>query len=368
MELSCTKKLLEYMQCKPEKGSEEVAPVFAWSANLLVIDRRKALVVAHPASRCGFVLYGFTAKDKAKLPELILQGIRRMLESEYVRPEIVERYLADLGTDVTLRANSSQKAVARCNQVCARVKYFSELLEPDELFQQDIQLILNEDVVTANQYTYAYEALIDLLQEHYGEKVQSCRALELEVSLNLHTPCTRRIIVPDNLNFYQFHRVLQNCFCWEDCHLHHFVTAVNKRGYPAQIIRPEWDDDGDDYPGIETKDSFHVHLSDVFPGKKAVVYEYDFGDSWYHMIRLRKVIDDCQDPYPHCIMAEGDAPPEDCGGADGYAYMLDVLKDPEHPEYEDIVEWLNGYYRRTPNVSHINWDVRNAHRWPFPIW
>lgn len=368
MELCCTKKLLEYMECTPEKASEEVAPVFAWSANLLVIDRRKALVVAHPASRCGFVLYGFTAKDKLKLPQLVLQGIRKVLESEYVCPEIIERYLADLGTEVTLRANSSQKAVARCNQVCARVKYFSELLEPDELFQQDILRILNEDVVPTGKYLYAYEVLIGLLQEQYGENIQRCRALELEVTLNLHTPCTRRIIVPDDLNFYQFHRVLQKCFCWENCHLHHFVTAVDERGYPTQIIRPEWGDDGDSYTGIAVKSSHQMHLSDVFPSKKAIVYEYDFGDSWYHVIRLCRVIDDCRDPYPRCIMAEGTAPVEDCGGADGFAYMQNVLKDPKHPEYEDLTDWLGSYHFYPPNVTNINFSIRNAHRCPFPIW
>jgi len=34
-------------------------------------------------------------------------------------------------------------------------------------------------------------------------------------------------------------------------------------------------------------------------------------------------------------------PPEDCGGIWGYMELLEILKDPNHPEYEDRIEdWL----------------------------
>ncbi len=33
-------------------------------------------------------------------------------------------------------------------------------------------------------------------------------------------------------------------------------------------------------------------------------------------------------------------PPEDCGGVWGYAEMLEILKQPEHEEYESYIEWL----------------------------
>ena len=193
MELACTKKLLEYIGIKPEKASAVIDPLFEWTANLMVINRRKTLVVAHAASRCAFVLYGLTAKNKNELPELILNGIRRLLEIEYVRPEIIEQYIDDLGQEVSFRANSSRKTVASCNKVCERVEMFSELLQTQELFQQDIQLWLNDDMLGNGKYLMAYEALLGLLQECYGENVRSCRALELEVSLDLHTPCKRRM-------------------------------------------------------------------------------------------------------------------------------------------------------------------------------
>ena len=242
MELACTKKLLEYIGVKAEKVSEEIDPLFGWTANLIVVNRRKMLVVVHGASRCAFVLYGVTAKLMPKLPELILEGIRTLLRSEYVRPEIIEKYLDDLGREISFRANSSRKAVAGCNKVCERVKMYPELFEAGDLYQRKVLPWLNEDFLPGRGYMKAHEAIIAQLQERYGEPVQTCRALELEVSLELHTPCKRRIIVPDDLSFFQFHYVLQRCFEWKNCHLHQFVTEVDKAGYAAQIIHPEWDE------------------------------------------------------------------------------------------------------------------------------
>jgi pRiA4b ORF-3-like protein len=33
-------------------------------------------------------------------------------------------------------------------------------------------------------------------------------------------------------------------------------------------------------------------------------------------------------------------PPEDCGGPYGFAELLDILRNPDHPEHEDRLEWL----------------------------
>lgn len=66
--------------------------------------------------------------------------------------------------------------------------------------------------------------------------------MEFEVSLQLHTPCKRRIVVPANLDLYQFHEVFQVCFGWHDSHLHQFVLEVDAFGRPVDIIQPLWDE------------------------------------------------------------------------------------------------------------------------------
>ena len=56
MRLGCTKKLLEYLGVKPENSMEPVETIFEWTANLIVVNRRKTLVVVHPSSRSAFVM------------------------------------------------------------------------------------------------------------------------------------------------------------------------------------------------------------------------------------------------------------------------------------------------------------------------
>ena len=50
------------------------------------------------------------------------------------------------------------------------------------------------------------------------------------------------------------------------------------------------------------------------------VYEYDFGDSWIHDLRLEATLPiNASKVYPMCAAGKCSAPPEDCGGA--YAFM-----------------------------------------------
>lgn len=240
MELGCTKKLLEYLGVKPEKGFAEIDPLFAWTANLMVVNRRKVLVAVHGATRCAFVLYGLTAKMLPRLPELIHDGIRGLLQREYVRPEIIERYLDDLGREVVYRANSDRKTVAGCNKVCQRIKMLPELFEA---------------------------------------------------------------------------------------------------GYAAQVIHPGWNET-DGWENAQVLDSTKITLREIFVSRKQIVYEYDFGDGWMHTIELCHVIGDCTEPYPHCVMAIGEAPMEDCGGPDGFRQVLVVLKDKKHPDHQETLEWI----------------------------
>lgn len=43
---------------------------------------------------------------------------------------------------------------------------------------------------------------------------------------------------------------------------------------------------------------------------------------------------------PYCVTAKRACPPEDCGGIWGYADLLKIIEDPEHDEYEGMLEWL----------------------------
>ncbi|MBO5339470.1 MAG: plasmid pRiA4b ORF-3 family protein [Oscillospiraceae bacterium] len=370
MRLECTKRLLDWLDMKPERSSADTDPLFTWTANLITVNRRKTLVAVNPSSRCMFVLYGLTAKSIRILPELIFDGIHAMLQSEHVRPKIIEQYLNDCGKTITFAPNSSRSAVANCNKACERVYLFSNLFAPGDMFQQRFLPWLNDELLPKETYSYAHDIMIAQLKEKYGKDVQSCHAAELEVSLDLHEPCKRTLIVPSNLNFYQLHRVLQDTFEWHDRHLHQFVLERGHHGLPAKIIAPTFEEQAPfGTPFFPTQlNSVETDLLTVFSTHKKLEYEYDFGDGWVHTIKLNRFIEDCPEAYPHCTQAISDAPMEDCGGPDGFAEVMAIMHDSEHPEHRAVCEWVSGIWWNPVDLELINRRIRNEHRICMPVY
>ena len=79
------------------------------------------------------------------------------------------------------------------------------------------------------------------------------------------------------------------------------------------------------------------------PGALAT-YEYDFGDGWQHDVRFEGVVSQAKGTkYPRCTGGDRACPPEDCGGPDGYARMLEIICDPKHEEFASMRKWLGGH-------------------------
>lgn len=371
MKLECSKKLLDYLKIKPQKTVSEgpADPLFAWTANLILINRRKTVVVVNQAFRCLFVLYGITAKSIPVLPALILDGIRGMLKSEYVRPDIIERYLDDCGREITFTANSSRSVAALCTKACKRVSIYSDLFAKNDMFQQTLLPWFNDELIPGETYRYAPEVLMTQLQERYGEAVVACRAVELEVTLELQTPCKRTLVVPADLNFYQLHRILQGAFEWHDCHLHQFILERDENGSPSKIIgvTDEDQDAFDEFMHVTRLDSVEYQIGTVMQMYTKIEYEYDFGDGWMHTVLCKGFIDDCEVPYPHCLEAIGDAPMEDSGGPSGFAEIMKVMNDPAHLEHREVCDWVRGTWWRPVNLKLINARIKHKHRVSMPV-
>ena len=76
-----------------------------------------------------------------------------------------------------------------------------------------------------------------------------------------------------------------------------------------------------------------------------MIYEYDFGDSWEHELLVEKMLSlEEGKRYPICLTGKRACPPEDCGGIWGYARFLEAIRDPEHPEHDEMVEWVGGEF------------------------
>jgi hypothetical protein len=44
--------------------------------------------------------------------------------------------------------------------------------------------------------------------------------------------------------------------------------------------------------------------------------------------------------YPVCLAGGRACPPEDCGGIYAYAELLEIIKNPHHEQYLDMMDWL----------------------------
>jgi len=70
-------------------------------------------------------------------------------------------------------------------------------------------------------------------------------------------------------------------------------------------------------------------------------YVYDFGDYWDHRITIEKTqAADTLLTLPFCIGGAGATPPEDCGGAPGYAEFVRAMADPTDSEHAHLAEWI----------------------------
>jgi hypothetical protein len=175
--------------------------------------------------------------------------------------------------------------------------------------------------------------------------------------LGTRPPIWRRLLVPGNLTLAQVHDVLQAAMGWENCHLHEFRIGRQRFGVPDPL-----DQFMGGPPCINER---KVRLSDVFtrPGAKAE-YTYDFGDSWEHALLVEKIL--TPDPgltYPLCTDGKLHGPPEDCGGLGGFYNFLEAIRDPEHDEHEELLEWIGGSFDpESFSLAAVNQRLRQMFR------
>jgi len=160
-------------------------------------------------------------------------------------------------------------------------------------------------------------------------------ALQFKIQLKgiSKPPVWRKVLVPKNFTFHDFHRVIQAAFGWQDYHLYQF-SSQGWDSYPVIAIPSDDDWEKPDMNSEKTK------LSKIFTEEKQTYsYIYDFGDNWEHKITLEKITDDNSSKTASCIGGKGACPPEDCGGTWGYGSFLDVISNPEDPEHDGMLEW-----------------------------
>jgi len=158
---------------------------------------------------------------------------------------------------------------------------------------------------------------------------------QLKVTLQ-HTkpPIWRRIQVRANTTLPRLHDTLQVAMGWTDAHLHQFIIDGVEYGLPD----PDFAD--------AMRSEQRIKLERVVTTEKdRFVYEYDFGDSWTHILLVEKILPpDPEVHYPRCLAGKRACPPEDVGGVWGYAAFLEAVGTRDHPEHDDMLAWCGGAF------------------------
>ena len=167
---------------------------------------------------------------------------------------------------------------------------------------------------------------------------------QFKISLNNSKPLIwRRIVVPSTYSFWDLHVAIQDSMGWYDYHLHMFEIKNPETNIKVEIGIPD-----EEYAVFErlVLADYKVKISKYFnETNKNARYEYDFGDSWIHTIKLEKILPAKKgEKYPKCLSGKMACPPEDCGGIGGYYHLLSVLSDPNNEEYAEMIEWLGGEF------------------------
>jgi hypothetical protein len=185
-----------------------------------------------------------------------------------------------------------------------------------------------------------------------GSRFPACQTsgmsiARLKITLDNVKPAPmRRVEVPLGIKLSDLHHVIQAAMPWEDCHLYEFRVKDTRWGIPM----PEF------LFGDGPLDARKTSLADVIEmtGAKSITYWYDFGDDWYHTVKIEKIVEaEADAAYPRLLDAKVGCPPEDCGGPWGYGDLLEAIADPAHDMHDQMIEWHGSIDPATVDLAEL---------------
>ena len=163
---------------------------------------------------------------------------------------------------------------------------------------------------------------------------KSTKSYQLRVELKGVKPAVwRRLDVPGDIKLSKLHHILLAVMGWQGGHLHefNFVDAIYGQA--------------DDELGPEVEDESRVSLVKALGGSASFTWIYDYGDYWAHKVKLERIVDlGVPLETAMCITGRNACPPEDIGGAPGYAEFLQAIRDPQHPEHQATLQRCGGTF------------------------
>ena len=354
MQIECTKKLLDFLQKEVLPYEEEVDPFYCWTASLITLNRRKTMIALNNATHCGFAVYGLTAPVRKQLDRLLPEAIRMMMEQQQIPESWIEKYLNDCGENISYTRTRGRSAVGKLNRVGIEVQGLPPVYLEDGVFQPEISDWINCELYQVDGKLFrASELLQQEFALHYGPE-KSANPVMAVVNVRLQeTDCVRQLRVPGDCTLFRFHKVIQKSMCWQDEHEHMFGAPD---GLPLDLLFPEFlIPKGEDAFQADSLDmEWNVTVLEALKRTPKLIYLYDLGDDWTHEVTLVREESEPLEQTCQCLMAIGDAPPEDVGGPDGLLEFRHIMQHPGNDEYETTRVWAIGQRWEPLNMDLIN--------------
>ena len=170
----------------------------------------------------------------------------------------------------------------------------------------------------------------------------------------------RELVVPSNITLEMLAYVLIDAMGWRHEHLYQYFDKNNTCYMNSSGLKHRNDSFFAFMARLRYKNTEKTSLEMVLqPKGERLKFEYDFGDSWTHDLWVKGARNYApnEEPIIKLLKAQGECPPEDCGGVWGYAELLELNKkkrktadDKERLEWYDIpkgfdpescdLEWL----------------------------
>jgi hypothetical protein len=364
MILHLTKKLSDRLELgKLPTPADDFDRLYSWRVNITQEDGYEFLVYMNDASR--YAVFVNKPDGASSLSDMLFETLRDAMLSDNINPAVVERYISECG-EARLYRNLGRKETAWLNKATDNV-WFAKRHTDENLTVTRTAAHLSVPPHTGadmKEYYHPDERFYSML-ETYGLPIRCGRAFDLNVRLELDgSDAIRNLRVSANITFEQLHRVLQAAFGWTNSHLHSFgmFTEWSEDYYASPDVELVLSEEDLEYKS-DAKLTANIKLSDYLPQYTKILYSYDYGDEWRHYIEVENIIENCAEQMPILLCGTGDAPPEDVGGAGGFAEFMRIINDPDDAEYEFNLNWSKSQLWRRFDFERVARIVKHSLNW-----
>jgi len=207
----------------------------------------------------------------------------------------------------------------------------------------------------------------------------------------------RRVVVPGQCTFRRLHDTIQlvtnfKSLFGTDLHMYEFILERdnirvtndefsyeqhkdferNKKTYMVQLKSSnsqyaQFERNRIKALGVQVRKPTSIKIDRYLEEYGSLEYTYDFGDSWSILVTLEEIVHDYHFGFPTLLDGEGEAPPEDVGGVEGFKEFLAEYSNPKSKHHKTTREWAKSRNYREYDPEWINHMLKSA-KWRRTEW